>query len=119
MDDNLIYNHTWELDYITGPRIAFDGLFPDKKPIISFDKSESTVVGNSGCNGYRADYKIDGNKISFGEAGPSTMMYCGDGEEVFRQTIVKVDNYEFDGEGRLLLKMGDIGMLRFKKSSSS
>ena len=27
-------NGNWELNYITGPRIAFDGLYPEKKPVL-------------------------------------------------------------------------------------
>lgn len=30
---------TWELDYISGPRIAFQGLYPNEKPSITFDLS--------------------------------------------------------------------------------
>lgn len=41
---------TWELNYISGPRIAFDGLYPDKKPTIVFDSKENRVSGNSSCN---------------------------------------------------------------------
>lgn len=26
-----LYGTTWELEYISGPRIAFEGLFPEKK----------------------------------------------------------------------------------------
>ena len=28
---------TWKLFYITGPRIAFEGLYPNKKPQIKID----------------------------------------------------------------------------------
>ncbi|MCB0747468.1 MAG: META domain-containing protein, partial [Ignavibacteriae bacterium] len=56
-----LYGTTWELDYLSGPRIAFDGLFSDKKPQLEFNREEGIVTGNSGCNGYSAQFKVDGN----------------------------------------------------------
>ena len=38
---------TWELNYITGPRIAFGGLYPNKKPTIIFDLKENRISGNA------------------------------------------------------------------------
>lgn len=112
--DNL-YNTAWELEYISGPKIAFNGLFPDKKPQITFNKTTNNVEGNAGCNGYRAEYTLNGDNISFGEPGPTTMMYCGEGEQTFLSTIKKIDTYSFDEEGKLVLMMGDVAMMRFKK----
>ena len=37
--DQELYN-AWELEYITGPRITFQGLFPDMKPKIQFTVSK-------------------------------------------------------------------------------
>lgn len=112
--DNL-YNTSWELDYISGPKIAFSGLYPDKKPQITFNKTTNNVEGNSGCNGYIAEYTLNGNSISFGEPGPTTMMYCGEGEQTFLSTIKKINTYSFDDEGKLVLMLDDVAMMRFKK----
>ena len=114
MADNL-YNTTWELDYITGPRIAFNGLYPDKKPQITFNKTTNHVEGNASCNGYRAEYTINDNNISFGEPGPTTMMYCGEGEQTFLNMMKKINKYSFDDEGKLVLLLDDVAMMRFKK----
>jgi len=38
---------TWVLNYITGPRIAFDGLYPENKPQIQLDAS-GNLSGNTG-----------------------------------------------------------------------
>lgn len=114
--DNL-YNTTWELEYISGPRIAFHGLYPDKKPKITFNKTTNNVEGNASCNGYRAEYTLKGDTISFGEQGPTTMMYCGEGEQTFLSTIKKINKYSFDDEGKLVLMMDDIAMMRFKKAN--
>lgn len=113
--DNDLFSTAWELEYITGKRIAFDGLFPDKKPQISLDKTSGKVMGNSGCNGYTTDYTLEGDTLSFGEPGPTTMMYCGEGEPEFLNTIKKVNRYSLDKEGKLNLMMDDLPVMRFKK----
>jgi heat shock protein HslJ len=109
-------NATWELDYISGTRIAFEGLYPNKKPQITFDTKTNEVSGTSSCNGYSAKYTSNGKTISFGEPGPSTMMFCeGGGEQAFLQMIKKVDNYSIDNNGKLNLNVGNVPMMRFKK----
>ncbi|WP_166922306.1 META domain-containing protein [Flavobacterium poyangense] len=111
-----IYDTTWELEYISGPRIAFEGLFPNKKPQLTFDQKETRVYGNNGCNGYSATYTLNGKKLSFGEAGPTTMMFCeGGGEQQFLQQIAKITSYTVDKDGKLNLIEGDVPMMRFKK----
>ncbi len=112
--DNDIYNTTWELEYITGPRIAFEGLFPDKKPKITFNKETKKVTGNNSCNGYSADFTLDGNTISFGEPGPTTMMFCGEGENVFLKTMKKINAFNIT-DGKLNLLLDDVDMMRFHK----
>ncbi|HNQ27446.1 MAG TPA: META domain-containing protein [Aquaticitalea sp.] len=113
--NDRLYNATWELEYISGPRIAFDGLYPDKKPQITFNKETMRAQGNNSCNGYSANYTLDRNSISFGEPGPTTMMYCGDGEVVFLNMIKKINKYSFDSEGKLNLMLDEIPMMRFRK----
>lgn len=113
-NENL-FNTTWELEYLSGPRIAFDGLYPDKKPQITFNQTSQKVEGHNSCNGYSADYTLDGNNISFGEPGPTTMMYCGEGEKFFLNTIKKVNKYKINEDGQLNLLIDDVPMMRFKK----
>lgn len=115
MTNDGLYNTLWELDYLSGPRIAFEGLYPDKKPKITFNKTTNKVEGNNSCNGYSADYILNGNEISFGEPGPTTMMFCGEGEKFFLTTIKKVNTYTIDSDGKLNLMIGDVPMMRFKK----
>lgn len=110
-----IFNHTWELEYITGPRNAFEGLFPDQKPYLKFDKNTKMVNGNASCNGYSSDYTINGNSLKFGERGISTLMYCGEGEPQFLKMLKEIDSYQIDGDGKLNLMMNKIPMMRFHK----
>lgn len=112
---DTLYNYTWELDYLSGPRIAFNGLYPDRKPKISFNETTHKVTGTDSCNGYSADFTVSSNTISFGEPGPTTMMYCGEGEKFFLNTIKKVNKYKIDNDGKLNLMIGDVPMMRFKK----
>ncbi len=48
LENNTVLNGTWELNYISGRKITFEGLYPDKKPAISFDMSNKKFSGNTG-----------------------------------------------------------------------
>lgn len=109
---------TWELNYITGPKIAFEGLYPNKKPTIIFDIKENKVYGNNSCNQYFGTLKVDGNKINFKDAKMGmTMMVCsGEGENVYMKTLEKVDSYSISDDGKTLsFIMGDIAVMCFEK----
>ena len=113
-NSEALFNTTWELEYMSGPRIAFDGLFPEKKPQITFNKETHQVTGTDSCNGYSADFELDENSISFGEPGPTTMMFCGGGERQFLNMMQKIDGYIIQ-DGELNLMAGEVPMMRFKK----
>lgn len=109
---------TWELNYISGPRIAFDGLYPNKKPTIVFDSKENRVSGNSSCNSYTGKLSVDGNKIDFTQPMAMTKMMCGDGqgEQTYINTLQKITSYDITDDGKTLnLISGDIAMMRFTK----
>lgn len=113
---NTLSKETWELEYISGPRIAFEGLFPEKKPQITFNRAKKEVSGTTGCNGFATKYTLDGQTIKFDENFPMTMRYCeGGGEQVFLKMIKEVNHFYIDAEGKLFLNKGDIPMMRFKK----
>lgn len=112
--EELQLNGAWELNYISGPKISFEGLFPNRKPLLVFDFPKTEVTGNGGCNGYSAPVKVAGNTISFGDA-LSTMMACeGNGEPVYFKTLKTVNAYRIDGN-TLTLLVNDIAVLRFTK----
>ena len=109
---------TWELNYITGPRIAFGGLYPNQKPTIIFDLKENRVSGNASCNRYSGKLNVDGNKISFKDPIAMTKMMCMDiqGEDVYMSTLQKIDSYSISEDGKTLnFIMGDTAMMRFVK----
>ncbi|WP_343588384.1 META domain-containing protein [Flavobacterium sp.] len=111
-----LFDTTWELEYISGPRIAFEGLYPHKKPQLTFDQKETKVYGNNGCNGYSAPYTLKSKSLTFGEAGPTTMMFCeGGGEQEFLKQIKLVTSYSVDKDGKLNLIHDNVPVMRFKK----
>lgn len=112
--DNAL-SGTWELDYISGPRIAFEGLYPNQKPRLIFDLENKKITGNTSCNSLNGPLVVDGNKIDFKGPIATTKMFCpGEGEQVFLQTLEKVNTYSVSGSV-LNFIMGDVAIMRFKK----
>lgn len=111
---------SWELNYISGPRITFNGLYPNKKPTIYFDLNENRVSGNNSCNSFNGKLVLTGNKIDFTQPMAVTKMMCmdgeGQGEQVFMNTLQKITSYSItDGGKTLNFISGDIAMMRFTK----
>lgn len=114
-ESTVLYDNTWQLEYISGIRIAFDGLFPEKKPELNFDSTGNMVRGYAGCNGYSATFTKDGDEISFSDPGPSTLMYCGEGEEQFLEIMKQINRYSIDTDGKLNLMIDEVPLMRFHK----
>ena len=117
MDTERLFGSTWQLEHMAVPGSSIDAMFPDIKPEITFDKAQKQVFGNSGCNGYQAPYDLSGQKISFGEPGPSTLMYCGEGENHFRKHMRSVSHWKLTSDGKLELLNPDTMVLRFVKTA--
>ncbi len=106
---------TWDLNYISGPRIAFDGLYPDKKPYISFNFSAKELGGNTTCNGFSSKFTMNGNAIHFADA-LKTMVFCdGGGEEAFLNMLKKVNKYALTDDNTLVFLIDDVAVMRFAK----
>lgn len=108
----------WVLTYISGPRIAFDGLYPDAKPTINFDGNEKKVFGNNSCNRYSGALVVKGTKISFKNSKMAvTMMACpGNGDSVYMNMLDKIDSYSISESGKVLTLEGEgIALMRFEK----
>lgn len=114
-ESGVLYGHTWQLEYLSDIGSSYEELFPQKKPELTFDEIKNLVRGNAGCNGYSATFTKDGDKISFSEPGPSTLMYCGDGEPEFLNIMSKINRYSVGPDGKLNLMIDDVPMLRFHK----
>lgn len=107
-------NGTWEVDYISGPRIAFDGLYPDKKPTITFNLPDTVATGNSSCNNFRSSVKIEGSNIKFGMPASTRMACPGAGESTFFKTLASINKFGISGN-TLNLIMGDIAVMRLQR----
>ena len=107
---------TWELNYISGPRIAFNGLYPAKAPIISFDISNKKFSGNTSCNSFSGKLDSDDSTINFTAPLMMTKMACpGEGEATFIEMLRKVSTYSITNDSTLNFMMGDIAIMRFDK----
>ena len=113
-------NSKWTLDYITGPRITFDGLYPDKKPFIVLDTVKLQVSGNTGCNNFSGSFRLQGDSIHFSQLA-TTMMSCGDGgrgETIFMAMLGKVSYYRISRD-TLWLRFKKIDAMRFVRDTTS
>ncbi len=117
-DNAALYNNSWELTYITGPRITFQGLYPDQKPMLTFDRSTMMVSGTDSCNGYKSPFTIKGSAMTFGERELATLRYCGEGEAVFLNILKEITHFRLETDGTLTLLKDNIPMMRFKKAST-
>lgn len=111
-------NGEWELNYITGPRIAFQGLYPDQKPTINFDVEGQKVFGKNSCNVYNGKLNISGNSISFADSKMAvSMMACpGEGESVYMKMLEKIDSFAVIENGKELTLSGNgVVLMRFAK----
>jgi len=105
----------WELNYITGVRIAFNGLYPGTKPSIDINAAANQLSGNTSCNVFGAKVDVKGSKFKVDLNGPMTMRHCeGEGEMRFLEMLKKVDSYSVEGN-TLTLMMGDVPAMKFTK----
>jgi len=107
---------SWQLNYITGPRIAFERLYPREKPTITFDIAEKKMRGNTSCNSFSGSFDADGTKINFTEPVVTTKMACeGEGESVFLRTLQKIDSYDVTEGYTLSLLTDGVASMRFTR----
>lgn len=107
---------TWELNYISGPRIAFNGLYPGQKPTIKFEVTEKRFSGNTSCNSFSGALIADDSTVNFTKPFAMTRMACpGEGESTFLEMLKKASSYSITGDTTLNFMMGDIAIMRFHK----
>jgi len=109
----------WKLNYVTGPRITFAGLYPNQKPFIVLDSTKLQVNGNTGCNSFSGTFSVLGDSIHFGNLA-TTMMNCSDGgqgETIFLGMLGKVSHYRVSGD-TLWFKFKKIDAMRFVRDSA-
>ncbi|WP_447641075.1 MULTISPECIES: META domain-containing protein [Chitinophagaceae] len=110
----------WKLNYITGPRITFDGLYPNKKPFMILDSSKLQVSGNTGCNNFSGPFTLQNDSVHFRDLA-TTMMSCmdgGQGETIFLGMLAKVSHYRVSGD-TLWLRYKKLDAMRFVRDTST
>jgi len=113
---------SWSLVYITGPRISFDGLFPDKKPFVSFDTVQQRISGHTSCNRFSGPYLREGNNISFREPLIMTRMMCASGaqgETTFIFMLNKTSGFHVKEDTLVFSDSSDIMLMKFIRSKTT
>jgi len=110
-------NGGWILDLIPYPSAAFDSLYSDRKPELSFETASNRFSGYTGCNRINGPLVSKGNTINFRGDIAMTKMACpGDGESVFMENLKKINKYAVSADGKeLTLIQGDIALMRFHR----
>lgn len=105
----------WELNYITGVRIAFNSLYPNAKPSLNFEAPFKEASGNTSCNAFSTSMELNGNKMIISQPGAMTMRFCeGEGEKRFLDMLKKVTAYSVEGTTLTLLQ-DDLAVMKFIK----
>jgi len=106
-DNSLV--GTWNLTAY-GPQDSPTSPVPGTQAFITF-KEDGTLAGNSGCNGFGGEYKVDGGQITF-SALISTLMACAEPIMVQEGTIFSVldgaTTYDIKGGQLTIIKNGTV-----------
>ena len=107
---------SWNLTSF-GPAASPTPAVADSGASLTFNQ-DGTITGNSGCNGFGGNYKIDDDKVTFSEV-VSTLMACDEAhmqqEGVVHQVLTDTATYKLEGN-TLTLNNNDV-VLVFTKLS--
>jgi len=107
---------TWVLNYVSAPGKSVEELYAEKKPEIKFDLKEKRFSGNTSCNSFSGKLNMEDNQINFRDPYVMTKMMCpGEGENVFTETLKKVNSYSISDGNTLNFIGGDIAVMRFTR----
>jgi heat shock protein HslJ len=111
--NNFPLEGAWELQTIVNNNAG--ELYKEKKPLLRFDGADK-FSGNTGCNSFSGSVEVSGAKLSFSKTMAMTGMMCpGTGEQIFLQSLEKVDAYTIQDGKLILLSSGTIAMQFSKK----
>lgn len=115
--DGAMLSGSWELRYLSGPRIAFDGLYPDRRPIMKLDTERLAVNGFTSCNSFSGNFTMSGKVLQFGQQFGMTRMACpGMGESIFLETLKLIDRWALsDDLWVLTLYKAELPMMAFDR----
>ncbi len=106
--------NSWVLAELPGKTLV-----PGSNVTLAFDKDG--IKGNSGCNSYGGQYKVDGSNLSFSGVA-STLRACADGqmmqqESEFLGALQRTTQYRIDGSNLVLLNSDGDTLLILKPGS--
>jgi heat shock protein HslJ len=105
--DKSLAGGTWALTAY-GPQGATTPVSPGSQASITFN-DDGTVTGNSGCNSFGGEYKVDGDQVTFSGL-VSTLMACDESLMTQEGTVFKVLDgtamYKIDGSTLTLTNGG-------------
>jgi heat shock protein HslJ len=107
---------SWQLTYISGIKIALEGLYPERKPVLNLDEANKRFSGNTSCNSFSGVLTIEENKLHFPETMMMTKMFCqGEGEASFVNALKIVDSYAIEGN-TLKLLVNNVPVMKFTRN---
>lgn len=116
INTSMKLNGSWELADIPGARVSVAGMYPNNKPVITFDVNDNKFAGNTSCNNFSGLLVVYGNKISFNKSMAMTKMACqGEGESTFVELLKKIDTFTINADNTLSLNTGGVETLRMVK----
>ena len=107
-------NTTWVLESY-GEQGNLQSVLEDSEITAIFDSGKGSVSGSASCNGYLANYEVDGNQLSISGSGASTRMFCEDTMEQERRYLALLkdaETFKIQG-GQLLIFCSGNQVLKF------
>lgn len=111
--DVIRLHDIWALESIDGERIELNESLLNL-PVIEIYVEEERIYGNTGCNSFNGNVKIEGSKISFSEIIATEIACPGEHEQRFFSAIERTDNYKIE-KLRLFLFEGGTEKMTFRK----
>jgi len=100
----------WEVVSIAGKTLSAEEI-KSGIPFVSFGR-DGAFTGNTGCNTFRGNYKLDKDKLSL-DPGSMTQMFCIDSPEMnFLSAVQKTSGYKYVNN-ELILTDGSAELMKF------
>jgi heat shock protein HslJ len=113
LGDEPVENTYWKLTQLNGAAVV--AAERQRGPHFVLHPESGRVTGSGGCNSITGNYKLDGNRLSFGPL-EGTMMSCHEGMEAernFMATLQKGGRARIAGQRLELLDGGGQIVARF------